>query len=294
MITDANRVPLGSRGWIADGGRGGLVSADGTIDWYCPAGISGAPACWSLLDPIGGAVRVGPVRTGTGAGRRLPPFQQTYRDGSNVLETILPDGTGGRLSIVDLLPWSGPGQRPAGMVVRIVTALAGPVDVEVEVVPAGAWRPAHEVAAFEAGLVVDGLVVHTGFPLRFEPLGRDRPRWRGVVRLEPGETFVVTLEDSRDEERPHSVDSARRAAADTEQAWRSWLTPHVLRRPLPGCCRAEPAGRARPDRNVRSAGRGRDHLAASSERRGAQRRRSLCSSPRRRRGHDHLGHGRFS
>jgi GH15 family glucan-1,4-alpha-glucosidase len=225
MITDANRVPLGSRGWIADGGRGGLVSADGTIDWYCPAGISGPPACWSLLDPIGGAVRVGPVRTGTGAGRRLPPFQQTYRDGSNVLETILPDGTGGRLSIVDLLPWAGPGQRPAGIVVRIVTALSGPVDVEVEVVPAGAWRPAHEVAAFEAGLVVDGLVVHTGFPLRFEPLGRDRPRWRGVVRLEPGEAFVVTLEDSRDEERPHSVDTARRAAADTEQAWRSWLTP---------------------------------------------------------------------
>ena len=57
MITNAGRVSLGARGWIGDGVRGALVSGDGTIDWYCPEGVSAAPACWSLLDPAGGAVR---------------------------------------------------------------------------------------------------------------------------------------------------------------------------------------------------------------------------------------------
>ncbi len=226
MITDPGRVPLGARGWIGDGIRGGLVSGDGTLDWYCPEGIATAPACWLLLDPAGGAVRAGPVRSGTEATRRLPPFEQGYRAGTNVLETVLADGAGGRLSIVDLLPWPGPGLVAPGQLVRIVTALAGPMDVEVEVHPAGAWGPAQEVAAFEAGLVVDGVIVRTGFPLRFEPLGRDRPRWRAVRRLEPGDAFVVTIERLGGPG-PQSVESARRAVSDTELAWRSWLAPLV-------------------------------------------------------------------
>jgi GH15 family glucan-1,4-alpha-glucosidase len=224
LITEASRVPLAARGWIGDGVRGALVSADGTIDWYCPAGLSGLPACWSLLDPAGGAVRVGPVRTGSDAGRRVPPFRQSYRARSNTLETVLRDATGGQVWIVDLLPWPGPGQVVPGQVLRIVTAPAGPVEVEVEVVPAGAWRPAREVSAFDAGLVVDGMVVRTGFPLRFEPLGRDAPRWRGVRRLEAGAAMVVTLEQAG-EGGPQSVESARRAAADTDVAWRGWVAP---------------------------------------------------------------------
>jgi GH15 family glucan-1,4-alpha-glucosidase len=224
LITDSSRVPLRDRGWIGDGVRGALVSGDGTIDWYCPAALSGSPACWSLLDPAGGAVRVGPVRTGTGARRRLPAFHQAYRQRSNVLETVLGDGAGGRVSIVDVFPWPGPGLGVTGQVIRLVTALAGPVSVEVEVLPAGRWGPAREVAAFEGGLVVDGMVVRAGFPLRFEPLGRDAPRWRGTRRLEPGAALAVTLEPAG-EEHALSTDAARRSAADSEVAWRSWLAP---------------------------------------------------------------------
>jgi len=217
-------VPLGARGWLGDGVRGALVSADGTIDWYCPTGLTGPPACWSLLDRGGGAVRVGPVRGGSKATRQLPPSHQAYRPGTNVLETILDDGAGGTVSILDFLPWPGPGLRAPGPLVRIVTALAGPVEVEVEVVPAGPFRPARELAPFEGGLVVDGLVVRSGFPLRFEPLGRDAPRWRGSRSLTSGGAFVLTL-DHLGDERPMSVESARRAAADAEVAWRSWLAP---------------------------------------------------------------------
>ncbi len=226
MITAASRVPLAARGWIGDGVRGALVSADGTIDWYCPGSLTGPPACWSLLDPAGGAVRIGPVRAASDAGRRLPPYRQSYRAGSNTLETVLRDATGGQLWIVDLLPWAGPGQAVPGQVIRVVTAPAGPVEVEVEVMPAGPWGPAQEVSAFDAGLVVDGMVVRTGFPLQFEPLGRDAPRWRGVRQLEAGAAMVMTLEPSG-EAGARSVESARRAAADTDAAWRSWLAPLV-------------------------------------------------------------------
>ncbi|HLH45605.1 MAG TPA: hypothetical protein VKV25_00515, partial [Acidimicrobiales bacterium] len=87
MLTDADRVPLGARAWIADGSRGALVSADGTIDWYAPDGFDGPTSLHRLLDPAGGAVRLGPVRAGTGVARRLPPARQRYRDGTLVAET---------------------------------------------------------------------------------------------------------------------------------------------------------------------------------------------------------------
>jgi GH15 family glucan-1,4-alpha-glucosidase len=227
VITDAARVSLAARGWVADGVRGALVAADGTVDWYCPGGFASPPACWRLLDPSGGAVRVGPVRAGTRVGPA--PSSQAYWPGTNVLETVMGDGSGRRLSVVDVLPWSGPGLTTPGRLVRIVSARTGPIDVEVEVIPAGPWRPARHVSAFEGGLVVDELVVRTGFPLRFEPLGRDAPRWRATRRLDAGETFVVVLDEvTRIRDAPPLSDgAARRLAADTASAWRSWAAALV-------------------------------------------------------------------
>ncbi len=224
MITDSSRVPLGARAWIGDGTHGALVAADGTIDWYSPAGLAGPPVLWGLLDPSGGALRVGPVRTGAGAARRLPAGHQGYRPGTNVVETVLDGGGGRRLSVRDFLPWSGPGASTDGRVVRVVRALSGPVDVEVEVVPAGAFRPPHEVVASAEGLVVDGVMFRAGLPFEAAPLHRDRPRWRATTRLEPGEGFVVSVE-RREAPPAASLDAALGLAGRTEAAWRSWVAP---------------------------------------------------------------------
>jgi hypothetical protein len=233
VLTDAGRVPLGARAWIADGVTGALVAADGTIDWYCPERVDGPASLYRLLDPAGSAVRVGPVRTGTGATRRLPPGRQTYRPGTAVAETELRAG-GSVLRITDALPWEGPGQPPAGRIVRLVTAPGGPVDVEVEVVPGATWRPA-AVSAWSEGLVMGHLVVRTGFPLEADPLDRDHPRWRGVHHLEAGASMVVTIDDARlDAHGPLSPDAARRIVDDTETAWRSWLRPLVAAGPYRG------------------------------------------------------------
>jgi GH15 family glucan-1,4-alpha-glucosidase len=149
---------------------------------------------------------------------------QSYRPGTNVLQTVLNDGTGRRVSVLDLLPWPGPGLTAPGQLIRLVTALSGPVDVEVEVLPSGPFRPAREIAPLEDRVVVDELVVRAGCALRYEPLGRDAPRWRGVRRLDPGEAFVVVL-DRRGYEHPVSVEAARRAVTATEEAWQSWVRP---------------------------------------------------------------------
>src|SRR6202042_3465687 len=111
--------------------------------WEGALAAGGPPWLWRLLDPRGGALRVGPVRTGTGATRRVPAHEQRYRPSSNVAELVLgPPGQAVR--ILDVVPWPGPNERPPGRLIRLVTALAGPVDIEIEVVPAGRFEAARE------------------------------------------------------------------------------------------------------------------------------------------------------
>jgi GH15 family glucan-1,4-alpha-glucosidase len=222
MMTDAGRIPLGARAWIGDGVTGALVTADGTVDWYCPGRFDGPGALYRILDPTGGAVRVGPVREGTGVTRRLPPGGQVYRPGTMVVDTDTRTQRG-RVLVTDFMPWGGAAVGAPGRIVRIATALAGPVDVEVEVVPGWRWAPAVKVSSWSEGLVADGLAVRCGFPLLPDPLGRDLPRWRGVQRLDVGESIVVTIDDVHNtSHRALSVDAALRLAEDTAVAWRSW------------------------------------------------------------------------
>lgn len=238
MLTDADRVPLAARAWIADGVRGALVTADGTVDWYCPAGIDGTPALWRLLDPAGAAVRVGPVREGTGSGRRLPPASQRYARASLVVSTLLRTGDGRAVEVLDFLPWAGPSETPPGRIVRLVTAVAGPVDVEVEVLP-GAGADGHRggtgaVEVSSSGVAFGSLVVRGEIAFEAAPLGRDRPRWRAVRRLDSGESMVVTVDDRRSPAEPLSVDAARRLADSTLEAWESWAAPVVSEGPYAG------------------------------------------------------------
>src|SRR5262249_34329621 len=121
-----------------------------------------------------------------------------------------------------VLPWPGPGLDTTGQVVRVARALSGPVEVEVEVLPAGLLSPARDVAASEDGLVVDDVAMWTGFRLGPAPLDRNTPRWRGVKRLEEGEGLVLTV-DRLGADRHLSLDAARHLIEATESAWRSWL-----------------------------------------------------------------------
>ncbi|HEV7886720.1 MAG TPA: glycoside hydrolase family 15 protein, partial [Acidimicrobiales bacterium] len=166
------------------------------MDWYCPGRFDAGAALYSLLDPAGGCARIG-------AGTAESAGSQSYVDESNVLQTVLGSGD---VEVLDFMP---PG---SGRIVRVVTARRGPVDVAVDVVPGWDFRPARRVHAFAQGIVFDGLVVRTGFPVE----GR-----RGVVRLDAGERFVVTVDRAGETgHEPLTVTAALDLAAATQEAAR--------------------------------------------------------------------------
>lgn len=193
------------------------MAPDGAIDWYAHGGLQSAPDLWRLLDESGPALRVGPVSDGGRASRHLPTSTLAYRPGTNVVETVTAGPGGRRVSVIDFVPWDGPGG-----IVRLVRALSGPVDVEVEILAGPDRRPGggkRAVVPHEHGVLLDGLPVYAA-PGRFEPapLDRDTPRWRRVVRLDGGEEQVVTVGFDQ----PLSPEAAHRLLEDTETAWRGW------------------------------------------------------------------------
>src|SRR3954462_9225599 len=109
-------LDLEQRGLIGDTETAALTGAAGTIDWWCPRRFDAPAALFRILDPEGGAVRVGPATasgpvTGT----------QTYDRGTNVLHTVFPIGDG-ELEITDFMPWHGDRTRkPDGRIIRLIT-----------------------------------------------------------------------------------------------------------------------------------------------------------------------------
>jgi len=184
-----------------------LAGADGTIDWWCPGRFDAPAALFRILDPDGGAIRVGPAGEPR-AGR------QSYVPNTNVLRTRLTTAEG-ELEITDFMPWSG--QAPSGRIVRVVQALRGRVDVEVDVVPGDRFGPARDISTWSQGIAFGGVTVHTGCPMD----GRT-----GQFRLDAGERAVVMLEEAGDRRpEPLSVEGALDLVDRTTTAWRSRIRP---------------------------------------------------------------------
>jgi GH15 family glucan-1,4-alpha-glucosidase len=171
-----------------------------------------------LIDPGGGALRVGPAGQATVGSQR-------YDDRTNVVRTRLP-APEGEVEVADFMPWPGGTERPPGRIVRLVAALRGPVEVAVELVPGSRFGPAREVAAWSEGVAFDGLVVRCGLPPAPVPLDRDRAVWVATTTLAPGERMVVTVDDLADDHnRPLSPDAASLLLDSTTLAWRRHLEP---------------------------------------------------------------------
>ena len=207
MIGGGDGPALRDRGLIGDTATAALVACDGTIDWWCPGRFDAPATFFRLLDPAGGALRVGPA----GVPR---PGVQSYDRSTNVLRTRLP-APEGELEVTDFFAWRG--QRPSGRIVRLLHALRGRVEVEVDVVPGAAFGAARDVSTWSTGIAFDGVAVHTGCAMD----GR-----QGRLTLESGERAVVVVE-AMDERRsePVSVDGALDMADRATTAWRSHLGP---------------------------------------------------------------------
>src|ERR1700736_5138181 len=209
MDTDA--VPMASHAMISDTATCALVGADGTIDWWCPDRFDRDAAFYRLLDPVaGGALRVGPVRDAIPVRRRPVAGSQSYDVRTNIVRTRI-RAPGGEIEIADFMPWPGGTERPTGRIVRLVTALRGPIEVEVEVVPGWRWAPATDTSTWSGGVAFGDLVVRAPLSLSPEGPGRDRPVWRATRTLQAGEQLVVTVDDRHDDHQgPLSPDAAER------------------------------------------------------------------------------------
>ncbi len=249
MLTDPGRVPIGRRAWLGNGGHGATLAPDGTVDWYASGGVGTPPDLWRLLDDSGPAVRVGPRRDGPGSRRHLPDTDMAYVAGTAVVHTVATGPGGRRVSTTDFLPWDGrgPGEGsifggfpalgggpgsgdPTGSVVRLVRALSGPVEVEVEVMCGADRRPGggrRTVTPTATGLLLDGLAVTAAEPFTPAPLERDTARWRSITRLDDGEEMVVVIGPGD----PMGPDAAHRLLDRTVAAWRSWVNRVVYAGP---------------------------------------------------------------
>lgn len=192
MIVEASRVPLAERAWLADGAGGATVAPDGTVDWYQHDVPSGPALLWRLYDPDGPALRVGVRRDARDLAGGVGSV--TYAPDSNVSRIVQRAPSGRCVELSDFFAWPTDRRARAKGLQRHVRALAGPIDVEVELVAAGRSR----VVALPGGLNVDGLRVRLGGCLagsvfQGDSYGRSSQRWLASATLETGDVATVTL-----------------------------------------------------------------------------------------------------
>jgi GH15 family glucan-1,4-alpha-glucosidase len=201
-----------------------LVGRDGSVDWWCAPRFDSRSAFARLLDPEAGHWAIRPV----GAFE----VERAYVPGTMVLRTTF-HAESGTLAVTDALAL-GPGARGHDLgqtaphvLLRVVEALDGVVQVEVEFVP-----------RLEYGLVQPALVRR---PAGLQTLGGadtlllsgDREldvkdgRAVGTFALRRGESAAFGLHHSQGTRRvpPRPLD-ARAALEDTTAAWRSWSELH--------------------------------------------------------------------
>lgn len=172
MIGGGDGLSIAARAPIGDRSSGALVGADGTIDWWCPGSFDSPAAFFGLVDPAGGACRLGPTGVPViGAGSGAAVGNQRWRGDGPVVSTELA-GAETRVRLDDALI--------GGSIIRVLTVLRGPVDVMLDVVPGRRFGSPRKVEYFSAGVAFDGIVVRGLAPA----VGH---------RMDSGEQLVVSI-----------------------------------------------------------------------------------------------------
>jgi GH15 family glucan-1,4-alpha-glucosidase len=209
-------TPIAEYGLIGDTRTAALVGADGAIDWFCVPRFDGQPLFGRLVGgPSAGTFRLGPARPATLVERR-------YRQHTATLETTWAVGES-RLTLTEAMVAEVAGRLlPATLLVRRLSAEAGPVDAVVEVDPRlGAQHRRPRVRHDRRAVVCQwgplAVSLACAPELTVEP-GRSTP-----VTVVPGRPVTLVLAVADHEPLIH-VDPA--AAWDLvlgdEDRWRAW------------------------------------------------------------------------
>jgi alpha,alpha-trehalase len=220
----ARMTEIGELALLSDCSTAALVAPDGSVDWWPGPRFDGPSVFGRVLDPRAGHFSVRPVDAG--------PVQRSYLPGTMVLRTEH-RAASGVLRVTDCLAFAPGargheiGLRSPDVLVRLVEAVGGDVEVAVELAP----RP-------EYGLVVPrlvregGAIATAGGPQRLfltggEGLEIDGASATGRLRLRDGEQHGLVLRRVAgiDAAPPEPIDAGA-AVEETIAAWRSWSDAH--------------------------------------------------------------------
>jgi GH15 family glucan-1,4-alpha-glucosidase len=218
-------APLESYGMLSDCHSAALVSAAGSVDWWCLPRFDSPSVFGALLDPAAGHWRIG--------AQDVESVEQRWVEDTLVLVTVMscPSGV---LEITDALALA-PGARGHDIglrsphtLLRVAHVLEGHVDLEVDVTPrleygltVPAWRQQGEDWLVRAGPV--GLRLRSELELTAE--GADLT---GRTRCHQGQRLQFALAyDPPYEQVGRLHMSPSEALAETCEGWRSWAALHT-------------------------------------------------------------------
>ena len=215
---------IGDYGLISDGASVALVSNGGSIDWCCMPRLDRGSCFGRILDPDAGhcSIRV------LGAEER---GRAAYEEGTMVLTTTFTTGDG-EAKLSDCFLLDDDSEEPSGgsRLLRVVEAIGGEVELEIELVPrfdygeVDPWIRRHASSVYSIIGGDDGIIARTDDGLK--PEGSHA--LRGATTLAEGERFrllLTTMPPERIDEAPLAAlsgDEIDGALERTTEAWRSW------------------------------------------------------------------------
>jgi GH15 family glucan-1,4-alpha-glucosidase len=210
-------LPLAQYGALGDGRSVALSGEDGSIDWWCVPNMDSPPLFDRLLDAEeGGRFELTPDQAFT--------TERTYRDGSNVLETVFTTAEGSA-KLTESLNSGTAGRLPWAELARRIEGLHGTVRFKLTMKPGrrgNTVNPYHSTIGGRFVFHVDrvlGLFIHSD---------QVRCAWSdegvvGEVAVAAGERCTVAVVAGRDEPLvAPSIDEIDRRIDVSDQEWRVW------------------------------------------------------------------------
>ena len=218
-MSGALRHPIGDYGLIGDTRTAALVSSDGAIDWLCAPHFDGDPLFGRLVGgPAAGTFRAGPAKSAAPVARR-------YRSRTATLETVWETG-GAQLTLTEGMVAEVAGDLlPATLLVRRLTARAGPVDVTIEFDPrfGQAHHAPRAVRSARRGSVLVCSRASLAVALETNPdfgIEAGRP---ASVTVEPDQPLTLVLAIAHREPLVYVDPNAAWAALEAdERRWHAW------------------------------------------------------------------------
>jgi GH15 family glucan-1,4-alpha-glucosidase len=223
-----DRYPnISDHGLIGDLQTAALVTADGTLDWFCTPRFDSPSVFASLLDADrGGFYKIAPDRDDYVS-------RQLYLPDTAILVTrfMTPDGVG---EVHDFMPVTGGTATDRHRLVRNIRVVRGVMKFAIEIQPRFDYgRASHKLEITEDGAVFqsDGLeltmhaIAPAGLSMQDAGIAGEREgdglRWTRTLR--EGQTGGVVLESNGGPPRRVTPEEAEQLADETAGFWRDWV-----------------------------------------------------------------------